>query len=101
MDNTTCDIDSQGSDDPRFIIAASSAPDPFPVIIPRIRRVYPVVIGIRIDWDNVHMSGKHQRFDILGSFPFIYQGIGIHFGEVEVRMTTRKELSSAPRVEHA
>lgn len=49
---------SQTSDDPGFIITASPAPYPFPVIKAGIRGVDPVVVCRWIDGDDVHMSSK-------------------------------------------
>lgn len=94
--SSACDIDSQDPNDASFIITAPSAPDPFSIIISRIWRVNPIVVRIWVGWNNVHMTSKHQRFDILGPFPFIHQRVGIHFGAIEVCMTARKGSPSVP-----
>ena len=59
----------------------------------------PVVVCIWVDWDDVHMTSEHQRFNVLGPLPFVHQRVGIHFCSFEVRMATKKRNIQCTRIE--
>ena len=86
------DRHSQTPDDTWFIITASPSPDPLPVIVSGIRGVNPVFVCRRIDRDDVHMGSKQQWLDVFGALPLKDQGIGVHFGAFEVRVTGREPV---------